>query len=94
MRILRRLTAAPLRLGRAIFAPSRPTPVRLRAQRQSGNCSRAAIRGATAWPTLGCAACLNACKDRGFPAGSMSLTMLGANVHGPRDLDNRMCAQR
>lgn len=37
---------------------------------------------------------LDACKDRALPAGSVPLTVIGVNVHGPRDSDNRMCAQR
>ena len=37
---------------------------------------------------------LSACKDRPLSAGSMPLTVLGANAHGPPDSDKRMCAQR
>ena len=91
MRPLRKLAFCPS--AAHTFLLSGRLPMRRCAQRKSGNCARPAIRGATAWRTCGCAACLNAGKNRGFPAGSLPLTVLGANVHGPRDSDSRMCAQ-
>ena len=74
--------------------PLQALAMRLSAQTRPGNCSYTEIRSAARGQRSVARIALSACKDRPLPAGSMPLTVLGANAHGPPDSDKRMCAQR
>jgi hypothetical protein len=95
MRTLRKLPAASLSGGRPHLPPYRPTAGAPLCTQATGQLlsDRDSKRGRVAYAPLR-GLLLNTFKSRDLPAGSMLLTVPGANVHGPRDSDNRMCAQR
>ena len=94
MRTLRKLPATSLSVAADTFLLPGQLPMRLCAYRRPGNRSCTEIRSAARGQCSVACIALSVCKDRPLSAGSMPLTVLGANAHGPPDSDKRMCAQR